>query len=51
MCGIYLNLEPEERRFLDEFKVKKYKPELLFEDADILGRIKDHPMALWKMQN
>lgn len=46
-----LTLEPEERRFLDEFKAKRYKPELLFDDADILARIKEHPMALWKMQN
>ncbi len=46
-----LILEPEERRFLDEFKAKRYKPELLFDDAEILERIKEHPMALWKMQS
>ncbi len=37
-----------ERKFLTEFKKKRYKPELLFDDAEILNRIKDHPMGLWK---
>ena len=46
-----LTLGPEERSFLDEFKRKKYKPELLFDDEDIVARIEKHPMALWKMQN
>ena len=46
-----LVLEDDERRFLDEFKAKKYRPELLFDDTDILDRIREHPMALWKMQN
>lgn len=46
-----LILETDERKFLDEFKAKKYHPELLFDDTDILGRIKEHPMALWKIQN
>lgn len=46
-----LILETDERKFLDEFKAKKYRPELLFDDTDILDRIKEHPMALWKIQN
>lgn len=46
-----LVLEADERKFLDEFKSKKYHPELLFDDTNILNRIKDHPMALWKIQN
>ena len=37
-----------EREYLARFAAKKYKPDLLFEDAAILERIKDHPMALWK---
>ena len=45
-----LILETDERKFLDEFKAKKYRPELLFNDTDILDRIKKHPMALWKIQ-
>jgi predicted nucleotidyltransferase component of viral defense system len=46
-----LVLEADDRKFLNEFKAKKYHPELLFDDTDILSRIKEHPMALWKMQN
>lgn len=37
-----------EKEFLDRFEGGMYVPELLFEDKDILGRIKDHPMAIWK---
>lgn len=45
-----LTLDYDERKFLDEFKAKKYRPELLFNDSAIIDRIKEHPMALWKMQ-
>ena len=31
-----------------EFNDKKYIPELLFEDKEMVNRIKFHPMALWK---
>lgn len=46
-----LVLEPDEQKFLSEFKEKRYKPELIFDEMAILERIKDHPMALWKMRN
>ena len=46
-----LVLEDDERKFLDAFKEKKYHPELLFDDVDILNRIQEHPMALWKIRN
>lgn len=46
-----LTLEENEKAFLSEFKEKRYKPELIFDDEDILDRIKDHPMALWKVRN
>lgn len=46
-----LVLEDDECRFMEEFKAKRYRPELLFDDTTILNRIKDHPMALWKIQN
>lgn len=46
-----LVLEDNERKFLDEFNAKKYHPELLFDDTDVLDRIREHPMALWKIQN
>ena len=31
-----------------EIDDKEYNPELLFEDLEILERIRNHPMALWK---
>jgi len=44
-------LNDSEREFLYSFSKKVYKPDLLFEDDSIIGRIKNHPMALWKMQH
>jgi hypothetical protein len=43
-----LNLDDDEWEFLDAFREKEYIPELLFESDEILERIKNHPMALWK---
>jgi predicted nucleotidyltransferase component of viral defense system len=42
-------LEDNEKQFLSAFHNGKYKPELLF-DGDLLARVRDHPMAAWKMQ-
>lgn len=44
-----MNLSPMEQEFLMNFAKGKYKPELLFEDKDILDRIVNHPMAKWKI--
>jgi predicted nucleotidyltransferase component of viral defense system len=33
---------------MDAFRQKEYKPELLFE-GDVLARVKNHPMAMWKL--
>ena len=41
-------LTAKEQEYLDNFEKKKYIPELLFDDVDIIKRIKNHPMALWK---
>ena len=41
-------LKKEEKEFLNQFENGAYMPELLFEDKEILARIKNHPMALWK---
>lgn len=41
-------LTAEEQGYLDNFEKKKYILELLFDDVDIVKRIKNHPMALWK---
>ena len=46
-----MQLDTSERNFLETFKKKEYHPEYLFEDPDIVKRIKNHPMAIWKMQN
>lgn len=45
-----LQLSETEKEFLEEFRQKHYKPELLFEDKEIANRLEKHPMALWKMQ-
>lgn len=41
-------LTKEEKEFLDKFESGEYIPELLFDDKEILNRIKNHPMAIWK---
>ncbi len=38
----------KEKEFVKEFNAKNYRPELLFEDGEILERISAHPMALWR---
>ena len=39
------------QEFYDEFKEGIYKPELLFDDKEIIERIKEHPMIIWKLRN
>lgn len=46
--GKILTPDKQELSFWTFFSQKEYRPELLFQDADILFRIKHHPMALWK---
>ena len=38
-----------EKDFIESFNQGEYKPEVLFDDYEIVERIKEHPMALWKM--
>ena len=38
-----------ENNFINLFNQGEYKPEVLFDDPEIIDRIKEHPMALWKM--
>ena len=38
----------EEMEYMERFETKDYKPELLFDNAEILERVRNHPMALWK---
>ena len=41
-------LPEEDLSFWKEFANGEYKPELLFDDSEILSRIMEHPMARWK---
>ncbi len=43
-------LTADEQDFLRKFREKEYRPELLFDDGQIIKRIRNHPMALWKIQ-
>ena len=45
-----LTLTADEKKFLSNFKDKQYHPALLFEDPNIVSRIQNHPMAMWKMR-
>ena len=44
-----LILGEAENNFIDSFNQGEYRPEILFDDSDIIERIKEHPMALWKI--
>ena len=43
-------LTPNEKElaFWEAFRKNEYRPELLFDQADVLERISRHPMAMWK---
>lgn len=45
-----MQLTEREQEYMDRFIEKEYVPELLFDDKEIVERIKEHPMALWKCQ-
>lgn len=45
-----MQLTEREQEYMDCFITKEYIPELLFDDEEIVERIKEHPMALWKCQ-
>ena len=47
----FIVLNENELQFLNEFKFGNYKPEILFDDEEILSRIRNHPMVLWKLKN
>lgn len=44
----YFMLEEAEISFLKNFENGDYKPTMLFEDKEIISRIQNHPMAVWK---
>jgi predicted nucleotidyltransferase component of viral defense system len=43
-------LNENETSFLKQFSSGKYKPDLLFDNDEIIRRIEKHPMALWRQQ-
>ena len=46
-----LILNNKEKEYLREFDIGNYRPNLLFDDSEIVERIKNHPMAIWKCAN
>lgn len=46
-----MQLTEKEQEYMNRFIAKEYVPELLFEDEEIVERIKKHPMAVWKCRN
>ncbi len=47
----FMILSDEEYEFIMEFEKGNYSPELLFEEESIACKMKNHPMALWKISN
>lgn len=47
--ALLMQIEPGELEYMEAFEGKEYRPELLFDDEEILENIKNHPMALWKL--
>lgn len=43
-----IQLTEKENEYIERFRAKEYRPELLFDDDEIVTRICEHPMALWK---
>ncbi|KAA6301881.1 MAG: hypothetical protein EZS26_001884 [Candidatus Ordinivivax streblomastigis] len=43
-------LTKNEKLYVENFNQGIYQSELLFEETDIIERIKEHPMAVWKMK-
>jgi predicted nucleotidyltransferase component of viral defense system len=49
--GELMVLSGSELRFGERFKRGLYEPEFLFDDDTIVNRVKDHPMALWRINH
>jgi len=43
-----LVLTDKEKKFVEDYNNRVYSPCLLFDDKEIIRRIKEHPMAIWK---
>lgn len=44
-----LLIDDKIKKFYYDFQNGIYEPELLFDDKEVLGRIKEHPMIMWKL--
>lgn len=45
-----LVLTDNEKVYVEKFNQREYVPDLLFDNHDIIERIRSHPMALWKTE-
>ena len=41
-------LTGSEKLFIENFNKGVYQPDLLFDNVDVIERIKEHPLAVWK---
>ena len=46
-----LIVDDNTKEFYDKFQKGIYEPELLFDNEEIIERIKEHPMIIWKLNN
>ena len=46
-----LQFTMNENEYIDSFAKGIYSPELLFDNQDIIKRVANHPMAIWKVSN
>ena len=45
-----LIVDDKAKEFYDKFQNEIYEPELLFADEEIIERVKEHPMIIWKLE-
>ena len=43
-----LILTDNEKMFIENFNRGVYQPDLLFDDAEIIELVREHPLAAWK---
>ncbi len=43
-----IKINEKEQVFINEFRKHNYKPEILFDNFEIVNNIKFHPMAIWR---
>ena len=47
----WMALTESETEFLSQFAKGEYKPQFLFEDSEIVKRVENHPMVLWRIRH